>query len=1273
MLLFSLTLFFLVCPLPAQVVFPPDLTINRIELVQTVQDGGDSVPLVAGKSTVARVYVQQLNRPDAFVAGVSAAVRGFRNGTELPGSPLLPINLPITAQAQPDRTDENSSVNYLLPSSWTDAGAIELRSELRIPSGVVEFPVDNNFLNKQFTFTAPTTTAPYRVAYLPVCLGSSACASGDIGLHVPFSSRLFPLADNQLQYTPLAVPPLVWEKQLSDEVGVRTLTAHLRKWQKLLPDSLAVDQIAAWLPSAIPAITPSYSDAPYLGGEGKALWITEPADPAVAQRTLAQEMARNLSLRNTNTNDNCAADSTDLRTDWPGDSGTTGEAGFDARTGRFMPPSRLDFMTNCDPSTLWVGPFHYRQLLAAFGSRAATGEGVDYLVISGSARADASGGRLDAGYKVNSNIRPPASNPNGSHCLSFTGGTSNSTYCFNISFEARGTYDSLPESSFAVKAPLPPGSTRVALLAGNQELASSDGRGAPSISFTAPGDGDTLDSPKTISWNANDPNGRNLTYALFYSADGGTTWLPLAVDLTRTEYLLDPSRIAGGDNVRFRVVASAGLDSGEAVTGAVSVPTAPGVDTSNATLDFGNVSLGQATERTLIVRNSGTGLLTLSGVTVDNPSFIILESLPLQVPSGIKRGVTVRFRPTLQGRQSANLTLTTNDTSRPTYAAVLTANVFDRPQPNAELLTASLDFGAIPAGQTKDLTVTIRNNGNAPLAVSSISTENSRFSAVGVSTPFSLSVGSTRDITVRFSPLVGGQQDGVLNIATNDPSVPNLRVPLTGVGTITIAPVINANPSSLNFGTVGIGQNRALTFTLANLGTAPLNVVAFVFSNPQFSVLSPAAPFTLQPSGQQLVSVRFSPNASGTVNATLTILNTDPQRQTYVVNLSATGVTPQPAPPPKITTLIPSSNVAGGIPFKVTISGSGFTSSSVAQWNGQDRSTIFVNENTIRVSITKDDIAAASTAKITVTNPPPGGGTSAALNFIVDNKGARGSIFNVDTRTCPALLATLHTADLAGNPITSLGAANLRCSEDGNQLNCNANAALDLNVGLSFAVIFHASSGGTDLAQQTLDLQAQNLAGIGIVPVLSENDRVLLLQMDNGVRVLRDFTEAKNREALLDAINAPLPILGSGAAIYDSIEYAIQRLSTQTGRRKAIIIFSSSPNTFNTQGSRDVDAFWNLVQQSGVGIFTFPVGKGFRDGSTLDVLNQLSVDSGGVMFNDPTASFPSAVQRVATQLTFQQIVNYNTTFHDGLPHTLTLTAATGALTFTTAKPYPGCR
>src|SRR5262249_33110568 len=148
-------------------------------------------------------------------------------------------------------------------------------------------------------------------------------------------------------------------------------------------------------------------------------------------------------------------------------------------------------------------------------------------------------------------------------------------------------------------------------------------------------------------------------------------------------------------------------------------------------------------------------------------------------------------------------------------------------------------------------------------------------------------------------------QDGSLNITTSDPSTPIVRAALTGVGTVATAPAIQVNPTSLSFGSVSIGQTRAMTVNLSNSGNAALTVSAFVVSDPQFAVLSPSTPFTLQPNGQQLVSVRYAPTASGNVTATLSILSNDPNRGTLTVGLSGTGVTQGPTQPPKISTLVP--------------------------------------------------------------------------------------------------------------------------------------------------------------------------------------------------------------------------------------------------------------------------------------------------------------------------------------------------------------------------------
>ena len=57
----------------------------------------------------------------------------------------------------------------------------------------------------------------------------------------------------------------------------------------------------------------------------------------------------------------------------------------------------------------------------------------------------------------------------------------------------------------------------------------------------------------------------------------------------------------------------------------------------------------------------------------------------------------------------------------------------------------------------------------------------------------------------------------------------------------------------------------------------------------------------------------------------------------------------------------------------------------MVNWAGSPRATTFVSATEITATINAADIAKAGTFKVTVTNPAPGGGTSAASNFVVDN------------------------------------------------------------------------------------------------------------------------------------------------------------------------------------------------------------------------------------------------------------------------------------------------
>ncbi len=190
--------------------------------------------------------------------------------------------------------------------------------------------------------------------------------------------------------------------------------------------------------------------------------------------------------------------------------------------------------------------------------------------------------------------------------------------------------------------------------------------------------------------------------------------------------------------------------------------------------------------------------------------------------------------------------------------------------------------------------------------------------------------------------------------------------------------------------------------------TAVLFLTASAFSaDPTITSLSPASAnvgllMTLTVNGTNFVStsiVKWNGSSRSTtyVSATVvraTILDTD---LTATGTAQITVVNPAPAlvsnavslpivnPAPTIISITPSSVSVGAAGFDVTVYGTGFISSSVVQWGGQNRPTAYVSATQIKATISAADVAQTGLIATTVTNPTPGGGTSAAKTFTVNN------------------------------------------------------------------------------------------------------------------------------------------------------------------------------------------------------------------------------------------------------------------------------------------------
>jgi len=90
-------------------------------------------------------------------------------------------------------------------------------------------------------------------------------------------------------------------------------------------------------------------------------------------------------------------------------------------------------------------------------------------------------------------------------------------------------------------------------------------------------------------------------------------------------------------------------------------------------------------------------------------------------------------------------------------------------------------------------------------------------------------------------------------------------------------------------------------------------------------------------------------------------------------------------PVPVLTNMTPTSALAGSGGFTLTVYGSNFVPGAAVRWNGANRTTSFVSSTQLAAAIPASDIAVAGTAQVTVFNPAPGGGTSNAQTFTINN------------------------------------------------------------------------------------------------------------------------------------------------------------------------------------------------------------------------------------------------------------------------------------------------
>ncbi|MCO7227113.1 hypothetical protein [Pleionea sp. CnH1-48] len=125
-----------------------DIAARGLEVTQGMQNIYNDMPLVALRRTMARFYVQSTVPTN----NVSAELRAFRNGTELPDSPILAEN-PITVRdAGIDRTLLDHAFLFKIPQHWTTQGEVSFVARVNQNGAQPDSNGNNNQWTENLTF-----------------------------------------------------------------------------------------------------------------------------------------------------------------------------------------------------------------------------------------------------------------------------------------------------------------------------------------------------------------------------------------------------------------------------------------------------------------------------------------------------------------------------------------------------------------------------------------------------------------------------------------------------------------------------------------------------------------------------------------------------------------------------------------------------------------------------------------------------------------------------------------------------------------------------------------------------------------------------------------------------------------------------------------------------------------------------------------------------------------------------------------------------------------
>ncbi|MBU6142178.1 hypothetical protein KGO95_03650 [Patescibacteria group bacterium] len=176
-------------------------------------------------------------------------------------------------------------------------------------------------------------------------------------------------------------------------------------------------------------------------------------------------------------------------------------------------------------------------------------------------------------------------------------------------------------------------------------------------------------------------------------------------------------------------------------------------------------------------------------------------------------------------------------------------------------------------------------------------------------------------------------------------------------------------------------------------------------------------------------------------------------------------------PTPGAITIDPTDAIVGSPQITMTVTGSTFDADCIVRFDSSDRTTTFVSSTTLQATIPASDMASTGVHSITVYCAPPGGGTSPAATFQVENPVPTLTSIDPGTKQVgdPEFTLTLNgTNFVSGSQVKFAGSDRTTTFVSSTTLQATIPASDMTTAGIYDISVYNPGPGGGTTGSQTL-------------------------------------------------------------------------------------------------------------------------------------------------------------------------------------------------------------